>query len=193
MYKVFMNDKPIIITDSSEKLNNCEVYNFDEINFIELQDKINSTNTNSICLLSNNIEKDWLSFKTNFKVIEAAGGKVLNSNKEVLFIYRFGRWDLPKGHIEESEHKKVAAIREVEEECGIDGLIIEKELETTYHSFSYKDELRLKVTYWYLMTTNFIGELVPQLEEGITKVVFKNENSVHKALENTYPNIKLLF
>jgi 8-oxo-dGTP pyrophosphatase MutT (NUDIX family) len=193
MYKVFMNDKPIIITDSSEKLNNCEVYNFDEISFKELQNKINFTDTSGVCLLSKNIEKDWLSFTGNFNVIEAAGGKVINASQEVLFIYRFDKWDLPKGHVEKGEHKKVAAIREVEEECGIEGLIIEEELETTYHSFFYKEQLRLKVTYWYLMTTNYSGVLLPQQEEGITQVVFKDEKMVHKALGNTYPNIKLLF
>jgi ADP-ribose pyrophosphatase YjhB (NUDIX family) len=144
-------------------------------------------------LLSNDIAKDWLTFLTNFIVVEAAGGKVLNSNQEILFFYRFDRCDLPKGHVEKGEHKKVTAIREVEEECGINGLLIEKELETTYHLFFYKDQLHLKVTYWYLMSTSHSGELVPQLEEGITQVVFKNKEEVLKALENTYPNIKLLF
>ena len=193
MYKVFMNDKPIIITDSSEELNNCEVYNFDEINFSEIKNKINSTNIKRICLLSKNIQIDWVSFQRNFTVIEAAGGKVLNASQEVLFIYRFDTWDLPKGHIEKGEHKREAAMREVKEECGIDKLIIEKELETTYHSFYYREQLRLKVTYWFLMKTDFIGDLNPQIEEGITKVVFKNKHSVDKALENTYANIKLLF
>ena len=193
MYKVFMNDKPIIITDSSEELNNCEVYNFDEINFSEIKNKINSTNIKRICLLSKNIQIDWVSFQRNFTVIEAAGGKVLNASQEVLFIYRFDTWDLPKGHIEKGEHKREAAMREVKEECGIDKLIIEKELETTYHSFYYREQLRLKVTYWFLMKTDFTGDLNPQIEEGITKVVFKNKHSVDKALENTYANIKLLF
>ena len=76
-----------------------------------------------------------------------------------------------------------AAIREVEEECGIDSLEILEELETTYHIFTYKNQLRLKVTYWYLMHTRFIGELIPQLEEGITKVVFKGEEEVKEALQ----------
>ena len=193
MYKVFMNDKPIIITDSSEKLNNYKVYKFDNINFIELQNLIKSDAVIGICLISSDLEKDWKAFLLNFKVIAAAGGKVLNSSKEVLFIYRFNKWDLPKGHIEQGEIKEEAAIREVEEECGIDGLVIEKELETTYHVFYYKEELRLKVTYWFLMKTDFSGVLIPQLEEGITKTVFKNTKEVKIALENTYPNIQLLF
>ena len=193
MYKVFMNDKPIIITDSSEQINNFEVYKFDKINFLELFKKMNSPSVNGICLLSANLFRDWLSFQMNFKVIEAAGGKVMNTSNEILFIYRFDTWDLPKGHIEKGEAKEVAAMREVEEECGIQDLHIEKQLETTYHIFYFKEQLRLKVTYWFLMKTNFRGKLVPQLEEGITEVAFKNKNEIENVLKHTYSNIKLLF
>lgn len=193
MYKVFMNDKPIIITDSSEKSNNFLHFNFGEISFRELEIKINSAVVSGVVLLSKDIINDWELFQHNFKVIETAGGKVKNKTNEVLFIYRFDKWDLPKGHIEKNESKEIAAIREVEEECGISRLSIVKELSTTYHSFYYKSELRLKVTYWFLMSTNFEGKLIPQIEEGITKVEFKNEKNTQKALENTYPNIKLLF
>jgi len=191
MYKVFMNDKPIIITDSSLELKNCKVFNFDEIKFTEVQGLIKSDAVLGVLLESKNIEKDWRLFQENFNVIEAAGGKVMNSDNETLFIYRFDTWDLPKGHIEIGEDKETAAIREVEEECGITGLSIIKQLETTYHSFFYKNELRLKVTYWYLMNTEYQGLLVPQLEEGITQVAFKNEKQTQEALQNTYPNIRL--
>jgi len=193
MYKVFMNDKPIIITDSSKKSNNYEVYNFDEINFEVLQIKINSPLINGVYLLSNHIREDWESFKSNFRVVEAAGGMVKNNKHETLFIYRFGKWDLPKGHIECNESKEFAAVREVQEECGVSGLKLIEEIETTYHIFIYNDVLRLKVTYWFLMRTDFTGILVPQMEEGISEVVFKNVLETNKALLNTYENIKLLF
>ena len=52
-------------------------------------------------------------------LIEAAGGLVKNENGDYLFIYRNDKWDLPKGKIEKDEKTKVAAVREVEEECGI--------------------------------------------------------------------------
>lgn len=193
MYKVFMNDKPIIIADSVQELKNCKVFNFDEIKFTELQRLIESNAVLGVLLKSKHLEKDWGSFQKNFTVIEAAGGKVLNSKREVLFIYRFDTWDLPKGHIEAGENRETAAIREVEEECGITGVFIMKPMETTYHSFYFKNELRLKVTYWYLMKSDYEGELIPQLEEGITKVAFKDDKEIELALENTYPNIRLLF
>ncbi len=193
MYKVFMNDKPIIITESIEESNNFEVYNFDAINFDKLQERLLESSVHGVYLQSSNLAKDWSRFQENFRVIEAAGGKVYNSKSEILFIYRFDKWDLPKGHIEKGEKREVAAVREVEEECGIEGLSVVKRLETTYHAFSYNEELRLKVTYWFEMKTEFEGELIPQTEEGITNVCFKNSLDIDLALKNTYPNIKLLF
>ena len=193
MYKVFMNDKPIILTDSSEGINNYQVFNFDEISFETLQNMMLENEINGVLLLSKSLLSDWEVFESNFKVIKAAGGKVKNAKNEILFIFRFDKWDLPKGHIEKGEKKEVAAIREVEEECGVKGLKILKELDTTYHVFSYKNELVLKVTYWFLMYTDFNRALTPQLEEDISEVVFKDESSIEKALRNTYENIKLLF
>jgi 8-oxo-dGTP pyrophosphatase MutT (NUDIX family) len=193
MYKVFMNDKPIIITDSVPESNNLKVYNFENLDFLEVKKMIKSESILGLCILSSNLEKDWTHFQLNFKVIFAAGGKVLNMNSQVLFIYRFDKWDLPKGHIENGEDARTAAIREVKEECGIDHLIIKEELTTTYHVFELNTELRLKVTYWFSMETAFNGVLVPQKEEGILEAVFKSSEAINFALKNTYPNIKLLF
>jgi hypothetical protein len=53
--------------------------------------------------------------------------------------------------------------------------------------------MKLKKTFWFLMTSNYDGVLVPQLEEGITQVVFKNEAAVTKALQNSYKNIALVY
>ena len=47
--------------------------------------------------------------------------------------------------------------------------------------------------HWFLMKTDFSGNLIPQTEEGIERVAFKNEFETMEALENTYENIKLLF
>ncbi|MFO7673395.1 MAG: NUDIX hydrolase, partial [Lutibacter sp.] len=63
----------------------------------------------------------------------------------------------------------------------------------TYHIYQEKGKTILKTTYWFLMQTDFDGELTPQSEEGIEQVVFKNEEEVERALENTYENIRLLF
>ena len=126
------------------------------------------------------------------KVIPAAGGLVLNPKTEILFIFRDGVWDLPKGWIEKGETIENAAIREVEEECGISNLQLIKPLVTTYHIYFYKG-IKLKQTYWFLMSSNYQKELIPQTEEGITQVAFKNEAKTLAALTNSYANIQLVY
>ena len=194
MYKVFINDKPIIITSSSKKVNNFPVHPFNNIVFDEILDKLTSKefNLKGINLFSTDLETDWNLFLKNMKVIPAAGGLVLNPKKEVLFIYRNNFWDLPKGKIEKGESIETAAIREVEEECGIYNLEIVRKLVTTYHIYFYKG-IKLKETHWFLMHSDFKEQLIPQTEEGITAVCFKNEAEITEAFKNTFANIKLVY
>ncbi|QXP67112.1 NUDIX hydrolase [Polaribacter sp. AHE13PA] len=192
MYKVFVNDTPIIITSSSKKENIFPVYNFKNVLIDEILHKLNNKELQGVNLYSTDLENDWKSFLTNMKLIPAAGGLVLNPKKEVLFIFRNGVWDLPKGWIEKGETIETAAIREVEEECGISNLQLIKPLITTYHIYFHKG-IKLKQTYWYLMTSNYSEKLTPQLEEGITEVVFKNKTAIKTALKNTYANIQLVY
>lgn len=192
MYKVFVNDSPIIITSSSKNENNFPVYLFKEIVFDEVLYKLKNEPIKGILLYSTDLEKDWSLFLDNLKVVPAAGGLVLNTKKEILFIYRNEIWDLPKGRIEKGESIETAAIREVEEECGVFDLEILKKLTTTYHIF-YQKGIRLKETHWFLMQTEYAKALVPQVEEGITEVLYKNELETLEALQNTYANIKLVY
>ncbi|ARV16854.1 NUDIX hydrolase [Polaribacter sp. SA4-12] len=192
MYKVFVNDTPIIITSSIKKVNSFPTYHFKNVVFDEIIQKLTNKELKGINLYSTDIENDWKLFLTNLKVIPAAGGLVLNSKNEVLFIYRNGVWDLPKGWIEKGETIEIAAIREVEEECGIFNLKLIKPLITTYHIYFHKGA-KLKQTYWFLMTSDYQKELIPQIEEGITQVAFKNEAETEEVFKNTYENIKLVY
>ncbi len=192
MYKVFVNDKPIILTDSLKKDNNYRVYIFKDVVVDEILHKLKKSKTKGVNLFCTNLENDWKAFKKNFKVVSAGGGLVLNTNKEILFIYRLDTWDLPKGRIEKGETIEQTAVREVEEECGVKELVLVQPLITTYHLFFMNSIQQLKITHWFLMTTNFQEKLTPQLEEGITKVEFKNEAETQLALQNTYANIRLV-
>lgn len=193
MYKVFVNDKPIIFTTSIKNEEDYPVYVYKNTIIDELIYKLKLGKLKGVYLFSNNLKKHWQSFRINLKVIKAAGGLVLNENDEILFIYRGNKWDLPKGRIEKGEQIEETAIREVEEECGIENLIIKKKLLNTYHLFVQKGEHRLKETHWYLMHSDYKGKLTPQLEEGITSVLFKGEREVKKVLQNTYLNIRLVY
>jgi 8-oxo-dGTP pyrophosphatase MutT (NUDIX family) len=135
------------------------------------------------------IEENWQDFCSKYIMIEAAGGLVFNKDGDILMIFRNGKWDLPKGKLEIGESIEECAIREVEEECGIVGLdIIEKLLET-YHTYNMDGEEVLKKTYWYKMKTDYSAKLIPQLEEGITKVSWVDKDQISKKLKNSYGNI----
>lgn len=192
MYKVFVNDKPIILTDSLKNTNNFPVYIFNDVVIDEIIHKLKKGKTNGINLFCSDIEQAWKSFQKNFKVVIAGGGLVVNPSNEILFIYRSNTWDLPKGRVENGESIEETAVREVEEECGINNLDLQSHLITTYHLFFMNNIQQMKVTHWYFMKSDFYENLTPQLEEGITKVVFKNKNQVTEDQKNTYANIKLV-
>ena len=138
------------------------------------------------------ITDNWESFCANYLLIEAAGGLVYNNSNQLLMIFRNGKWDLPKGKLEVGENIKECAIREVEEECGVLGLSIAKPLQDTYHTYEINEQKILKRTYWFEMSTGFKGELIPQNEEGITKVVWVDEQNIAEKLDNSFGNIKEL-
>lgn len=192
MYKVFVNDTLIIITSSTKKENNFPFYPFKNTSFDEILTQIKTKKIKGINLYSTDLESDWELFRKNMSVIPAAGGLVLNQRKEVLFIFRNGVWDLPKGWIEKGETTEIAAIREVEEECGISNLKLVKPLTTTHHIYFHKG-VKLKETHWFLMTSDDESKLTPQTEEGITKVKFKKESEIVEIFKNTYENIKLVY
>ncbi|MBI9042168.1 MAG: NUDIX domain-containing protein [Lutibacter sp.] len=193
MYKVFVNDCLIILTENNNISTKLKKINFEEASILKITEELFNNKAEGICLLCSNLKSCWKQFKSYFKIQKAAGGKVFNPSNDVLFIYRFNKWDLPKGKINKGENKKDCAIREVEEECGIDCLHIEKKLETTYHIFKRNNKTILKITYWFLMKTDYKGQLIPQIEEDIEEVVFKNKEETKRALNNSYQNIKLLF
>lgn len=193
MYKVFVNDRPIILTEDENFQTNLKKILFSQAHIYELVNRLLHSDIEGVCLLCSNLESCWDKFKTYFTPQNSAGGKVFNKNREVLFIYRYDRWDLPKGKLEEGENIKECAVREVEEECGITGLTILKQLQTTYHIFEFQNKKILKSTHWFLMKTDYQGKLTPQVKEYIYKAEFKNKEQVEEALKNTYENIKTLF
>lgn len=139
--------------------------------------------------LNDKLENLLTFFSAMFKIIEAAGGLVQNEEGKWLFIFRNGKWDLPKGKIEKGEKIRTAAIREVEEECGISKLQIVKELPSTYHTYFMEEKQVLKRTYWFEMTCADTSALVPQVEEGITDVQWLAKGEFKKVKTNTYESI----
>lgn len=136
--------------------------------YIDLLEKSNKMER--VVVFSNDFEKLKSHFESLFKIEEAAGGVVRNEKEEILMMYRRGSWDMAKGHIEKGETREIAAIREVQEETGLQNVELGEYLTTTYHTFRNKKNKRiLKVSYWFNMTTTD-KQLIPQIEEDIEKL-----------------------
>jgi 8-oxo-dGTP pyrophosphatase MutT (NUDIX family) len=193
MYKVFVNDKPLFLTNHISKETDFQLFLLESIDIEQLIVKI----------FQNKIQKAYLyhpdesvilkTLKAKIPVTKAGGGLVYNKKGEVLFIFRNGKWDLPKGGIEKGEEIDATAMREVEEETGVNGLTISHKLQKTYHVFRRNGKYKLKITHWFEMHSNFEGTPQGQLEEGIEKVAWMNPEQIKEALKNSYENIKLLF
>jgi len=123
--------------------------------------------------------------------IIAAGGIVVNPNKEILWIFRRGFWDLPKGKLDPNESIEACAIREVMEETGISNLVLGDLILTTKHLYhdTYLNTEVEKTTYWYQMTTDIIQEGVPQTEEDIEAIAWVKKAEIAPYLAKTYENI----
>jgi 8-oxo-dGTP pyrophosphatase MutT (NUDIX family) len=130
----------------------------------------------------------WQEFLEAFTMIVAAGGLVENDQKQVLVFLRKGVWDLPKGKIDPGEVPTEAALREVEEECGLLTLQLGAFMCHTYHMYKAPKRMVLKKTWWYHMTTSQI-ELVPQTEEGIEIVQWEEKASVLARIGDFYLNL----
>ncbi len=193
MYKVFVNDRPLFLTNEIQKETDFQLFLLESIDIKELIVKIFKNKVDKAFLYHPD-EKEMLKMlKTKIPVEKAGGGLVYNQKQEVLFIFRNKKWDLPKGGIEKGESIEETAIREVEEETGVKGLQIIKKLPKTYHIFKRNGRYKLKITHWFEMQTQFDGSLVAQADEGIDKVEWKSQAAIDEALKNSYENIKLLF
>lgn len=192
MYKVFVNELPLILTNQQPDNTNGNVFtlNDDAIDYAITSLSKNLLDSAYIYAPGADILDK---FSSKIPMVVAAGGLVRNQKGKVLFIFREGKWDLPKGKLDKGESIEDAALREVEEETGVTGLAIDKYLQTTYHIFKRGGKYKLKKVVWFEMSTAFKGKLTAQEEEGITKVKWKGPKKAQKALENSYQNIRILF
>ena len=126
--------------------------------------------------------------KKKFKVIKAAGGIVQNNENKILFIYRLGKWDLPKGKKDKGEKIKDCAVREVEEETNTKVKIIKRNC-TTWHTYTRYKKFILKKTVWYKMKCIDDSKMKGQKKEKIEKVRWMENKIINEILINSYKSL----
>jgi 8-oxo-dGTP pyrophosphatase MutT (NUDIX family) len=189
MYKVFIKESLLILSDTPQE---------GAINYLgteQLRNLVKSMaleENSKFYVWSSDLPKLWQSFKSLFRIIDAAGGAIKSPEGDLLMIYRYGHWDLPKGKIEAGESKEEGAIREVMEECGVDEPAIIGVLPTTYHYYELKGEPILKRSFWFAMELDKNTPLKPQLEEDISQVIWCDAAKVEELKNHSYGNIRLV-
>jgi hypothetical protein len=188
MYRIYINESVLIITESIPK--NAESYqkvDSQEFNFLNFYQKaMESAMPQAGLLLISEPDKLFKKIKKSFRIIKAAGGVVSNEENKYLFIFRREKWDLPKGKIDPGEKTKEAAVREVEEECGIKVHKAGSKIGDTWHTYELKGQRILKKTSWYNMKVKGNPKLIPQIEEDITEVRWVGKEDLKVIGENTY-------
>lgn len=193
MYKVFVKDAPLVLTNKLPETMNGNYFLLNGSDIQTAIDALAKKKMSEAYIYHPNIEEILNKFTKKIPLEVASGGVVTNKKGKVLFIYRNKKWDLPKGKLKKGETIEEAALREVKEETGVKGLKIENFLQTTYHVFKTKGNYKLKEVHWFAMRTNYSGKLKGQKSEGIEKVKWKGPKKITKALKKSYTNIQLLF
>lgn len=193
MYKVFVNEKKLMISKHPENLE--KTLKYESFTTLEIAlDLLQNTSTSELNVFGEQTDEIWNEFNKLFRIIEAAGGIVNRPNGDILFIKRLGKWDLPKGKMEKGESREDSAIREIEEETGLRNVVLKDFINTTYHIYTERNgDSVLKCTHWFEMFFDGEDTSKPQTEEGITEVAWKNTSQIeNEVFPSTFKNIKLI-
>ena len=197
---IYFEDKPVFLCDEitpeiNEYRHHPDAVFIDELStpaINSLLHEIKKRQFHAGIIFNKNFKKLKEDFFKHFELILAAGGLVKNEKNEILLIFRRGKWDLPKGKLDEGENIENCAVREVKEETGLKNLELLKSLKITYHTYVQFGKHILKETHWYLMKANGEENLVPQTEEEITEIVWAKKEELEKYLSNTFPTIEMV-
>ncbi len=194
MYKVFFNERIVLLTD--DFIRNFQIRHglfYKYRNVSELKELLDFywdlRQIESLFVFHHDIEELRERFKSCFQQVYAGGGLVRNSEGKFLIIKRRGKWDLPKGKVNKNETIEDAALREVTEETGLHGISIISPLMSTYHCYYIDDQKILKRTSWYDMLYTGKEVPVPEAEEDITEIKWISKEEIKQLSGNTFPAI----
>lgn len=206
MYKLFVNNKALyLVTNpahvqnilSTEKELVIQAYKDQHSMQVLLENVLFNDANDSDCVVFGKDPDQMLQvFLGLFICLEAAGGVVENPEGQVLLIFRRGFWDLPKGKVDAGETLEQTAVREVEEETGLQRLKLIRPVTfpgysnpATYHSYWIDGKPAIKIAYWYEMQTDFDGKLVPQTEEDIEEARWVSKAELPDYYDTMYSSI----
>ena len=189
-YNIYINEKALIITSVvNNQVSKAQIIDDQHFDLSKFYGEILEKKEDLFYIVSENPSETFANLVKTVTVIEAAGGLVKSPEESFLFIKRLGKWDLPKGKLEEGEVIEETAVREVEEECGVVVNRLNQKITDTYHMYQSKGEVILKITYWYSMDVDSERQLTPQTEEDITEARWLTKDELDMVFENTYPSI----
>ena len=194
---IYFEEKPVFLCDKlnpeiDEVRHHPETVYIDELSTAAINSllhEIEKKQFHAGIILNENFQKLKKDFFKHFKLVKAGGGLVKNKEGEVLLIFRRGKWDLPKGKLDDNETLIECALREVKEETGLTQIKAGKEIDITYHTYIEFGKHILKESHWYLMLCKTIETLVPQVEEDITDIRWVKKQDLKNYLNNTFPAI----
>ena len=198
MHKIYFERRLIIICSPGEQAlsdpNAVEFHFGENVNIHTLVAMFEASQSLSrIYIPTDNTGWMYRRVCAEFREVDDAGGLVSNRRGDYLLIQRSGLWDLPKGHREAGEDIRVTALREVQEETGVDQLELRDLICVTDHCYLRDGIWHLKHTWWYDMLYTDPVNLTPQREEDITRAAWVARSSLPPYLKNTYPSIQEVF
>jgi 8-oxo-dGTP pyrophosphatase MutT (NUDIX family) len=194
-YHIYFNELSYWITSTGNQSsikhteNGLILTNPDDETIKNSIDKIDAAEVSSVVIIATEPEAIWEVFKKQFKIIQAGGGLVKNTEDEYLFIFRRGKWDLPKGKLDDGETISECALREVNEETGLQNITLGTHLCNTYHTYHEKKKFILKESVWFNMTCPSGQTLTPQTEEDIVEVKWLKKEEWHLVANNIFSSI----
>lgn len=197
-YKIYFNDRVVTLTNkinkTFEKNDGLFLKSNKKEEILEIIDAFEKlTEVQTLCILGDEPLKLFDIIKSNYTIVEAAGGIVRRADGKMLAIYRRGKWDLPKGKVEKGEFYKQTALREVQEECGLTNIEIDKKIAETYHTYIENGEKILKRTFWYDINLKANETPVVQTSEDITDYIWYDFQALKEIMKNTFESLKDIF
>ena len=195
--KIYFDNKPLFLCDTIDKaiepfVHHDDAVFIDELNAHTIKTIIHEMQLSQIhagVFYHADLEKLKRDFFKKFTFIQAAGGLVMNEKEEILLIFRRGKWDLPKGKLDKGETLEDCAVREVEEETGLEEVKLLSPLIITYHTYHEGSRFVLKESHWFSMQIKGEQNLVPQTEEDIHEIKWVSKDNLQPYMKGSFPSV----